>query len=169
MPHFIYRFFACGLLALSIGIGFAGKTFAEDEPGEVTQFRDWTVTCGGAGDQNRCVMVQILKQQDQEQPFLRMELQRVSGGSISGVMVAPFGLDISKGVSLSIDGGERWNLPFRTCQSFGCVVRMNIGSELVERLKKGGALDVYLYTLEGAGSLNVEVSLSGFSAAYDAL
>lgn len=169
MLNSIYKLIAHMGIVLSIGVGLLSAAFAEQGEGRSTQFQNWTVTCSDVDGQTRCAMVQILKQEDQTQPFLRVELSKDASGGLSGAIIAPFGLDISKGVSLSIDGGERWNLPYRTCQNFGCVVRLSVGSDIVDRMKKGDRLDVSLYTLDAGSSIEVSVSLSGFSAAYGAL
>lgn len=155
-------------VACAICVG-AGASFAQTKETSSTAFESWTVNCAEENGQKLCAMSQSLNLQNQSGLLLRMELQRGQQDEASGIIVVPFGLDIGKGISLSIDGGPRWNLPMRTCQNFGCVVPVTVGPEMVEQLKKSGAIQITLYTLDGGKTLEVPVSLAGFTAAFDAL
>ncbi len=169
MRRYMYKFVAQMGIVLGVSLGLLSAAFSEEGEGTSTQFQDWTVTCSDGGEQRRCAMVQLLRVEGRTEPLLRIELNWTQSGGMSGAVVTPFGLDLSKGMSMSIDGGERWNLPYRTCQNFGCVVRLTVNSDVVERLRKGSKMDVSLYTLDGANALEIPVSLTGFSAASDAL
>ncbi|WP_171180651.1 invasion associated locus B family protein [Ruegeria sp. HKCCD8929] len=147
----------------------SGPVFAQSDKTTSTRFENWTVNCAEAEGQRQCAMSQSLNLQNQPGLLLRMELQRGPEGGAAGVVVVPFGLDITKGISLSIDGGPRWNLPMRTCQNFGCVIPITVGPAIVEEMKQSGTIQVSLYTLDGGKTLDVPVSLTGFTAAFDAL
>jgi invasion protein IalB len=153
---------------LSVAMG-ATVALGQDADGTSIQFVDWTLQCATQNTQKTCIIKQVITQTDQVEPLLRIELGQNDAGGLSGLIVTPFGLDVTKGISLSIDGGARWNLPFRTCRAFGCVVPMNLGADIVESLKSGQEITVTLYGLGVQSNLNVPMSLAGFTSAYDAL
>jgi len=174
MLHYLSEIGARLILALCLSLGLATNAAGQGAESSSTQFQDWSVKCAEdaeslVAEQKRCVLVQVLRAEGRTEALLRIELSRTQSGEVSGFMIVPFGLDLSKGVSLSIDGGERWNLPFRTCQNFGCVVRLALSGEIVERMQEGGKLNVTLYTLQDSGTLDIPVSLAGFTAALEAL
>ena len=144
-----------------------GTATAQTTETSSTQFQSWTVTCTEEDGQKQCAMSQSLNLQNQAGLLLRMELKRGPEDGASGVIIVPFGLDITKGISLSVDGGPRWNLPMRTCQNFGCVVPLTVGPEMVAEMKKSGTIQISLYTLDGGTTMDVPVSLTGFTAAFD--
>ncbi|WP_299081521.1 invasion associated locus B family protein [uncultured Ruegeria sp.] len=157
---------ALGAVALGVTLNAA---FAQTKETTSTQFQSWTVNCAQEAGQKQCAMSQSLNLQNQSGLLLRMELQRGEEDGASGIIIVPFGLDIAKGVSLSIDGGPRWNLPMRTCQNFGCVIPVTMGSAIVQEMKESSTIQISLYTLDGGKTLEVPVSLAGFTAAFDAL
>ncbi|MEM6587021.1 MAG: invasion associated locus B family protein [Pseudomonadota bacterium] len=154
-------------------LSVAGATVAQEASETIVEnedFKDWAVRCSGEGDDKRCSMNQTLRSAGENNDWLlRIELNQGQEGTAQGFLVIPFGMDINKGVSMSIDGGARFNLPYRTCQSFGCVVPINFSGPAVEAMKKGETVEVTIYTLEGGSSFNLPVSLRGFTAAFEAL
>ena len=162
----ISRVLAWGGAAL---VTVSGMGSAQTTETTSTQYQSWTVNCTQEADQRQCAMSQSLNLQNQSGLLLRVELQRNAEGAASGIVIVPFGLDITKGISLSIDGGPRWNLPMRTCQNFGCVVPLTLGPGIVDQMKQSNTVQISLYTLDGGQTLEVPVSLVGFTAAFDAL
>ncbi|WP_120634995.1 invasion associated locus B family protein [Ruegeria sp. EL01] len=154
--------------AIALGVSLSAAV-AQTKETTSTQFQSWTVNCAEEAGQKLCAMSQSLNLQNQSGLLLRMELQRGQEDGASGVVIVPFGLDIAKGISLSIDGGPRWNLPMRTCQNFGCVIPVTLGPAIIQELKESGSIQISLYTLDGGKTLEVPVSLAGFTAAFDAL
>ena len=156
-------------LAILSAFAFFTSNAASNSQEQPVQYKDWTVQCASREDRKFCVMTQVLTISGQQGSVLRLELGLNEAGNASGFIVLPFGLAISKGISLSIDGGARWNLPFRTCRAFGCVVPLSLGQDVLNTLKTSDVLKVYLYTLDGTSNPEIGVSLAGFTAAFEAL
>lgn len=163
LRRFSGNMFLVATLAASLGLTAAAT--AQNAEAQNTTHQDWVVTCTASEAGQSCAMVQRLNLGDGGAQ-MSLEMSLGPDGSAVGVMIAPFGLDIAKGVSINIDGGPRFNLPFRTCRQFGCVVRMNFGAEVVALLRRGATLQATLYQLDGNAELNIPFSLNGFSSAF---
>jgi len=81
---------------------------------------------------------------------------------------APLGVVLTEGLALKIDGGQDAVAPFQVCTEQGCLVREPIADELIGRLKKGNAATVTVVAAN-QGVVTSSISLSGFTAAYNAL
>ena len=146
---------------------------AAAEP-EVTQIGDWGVICGAEGDS--CAMTQLGKD-PQGSPAIEFVVRKVDeeGAEIDGVKIAavadiitPLGVLLEFGLRLKIDDGEERGAPFRICQSHGCLVREPLSTDVISSLKRGNVAQVTV-AAEGAGPIDIEISLSGFTAAFDSL
>jgi len=126
---------------------------AEDQ--EVTQIGDWGVIC--AEGESSCAMTQLGKD-PQGSPAIEFVVRKVDE---EGVL-------LEFGLRLKIDGGEERGAPFRICQKHGCLVREPLSSDVITNLKKGNAALVTV-AAEGAGPIDIEISLSGFTKAFDSL
>lgn len=161
---------AVALLLTAMTTGAAQAQEEKTAEVEQTTFGDWSVRCVSAETGKRCIMVQILKARQDQSQLLRFELNAVAeNDAAQGFMVLPFGVDVNKGVSMSIDGGARFNLAYRTCRTFGCVVPATFSSGAVQAMQQGSQIAVTIYTIDGENSFDVPVSLKGFTAAFNAL
>ena len=171
------------LLLFAIGTGTAQAQKISDldeaEPAapqqqEVTQIGDWGVIC----DENNssCAMTQLGKD-PQGSPAIEFVVRKVDQekAEIEGVKIAavadiitPLGVLLEFGLRLSIDGGEERGAPFRICQQHGCLVREPLSSDVIANLKKGNTAKVTV-AAEGAGPIDIEISLAGFTAAFNSL
>lgn len=169
------------LLAISAGSAQAQKiSDLESEPAataqpEVTQVGDWGVICD-ANDESSCAMTQLGKD-PQGSPAIEFVVRKVDEdkAEIDGVQIAavadiitPLGVLLEFGLRLKIDGGEERGAPFRICQQHGCLVREPLSSDVIANLKKGNAAKVTV-AAEGAGPIDIEISLKGFTKAFDSL
>ena len=145
---------------------------AEDQ--EVTQIGDWGVIC--AEGESSCAMTQLGKD-PQGSPAIEFVVRKVDEekAEIDGVKIAavadiitPLGVLLEFGLRLKIDGGEERGAPCRICQKHGCLVREPLSSDVITNLKKGNAALVTV-AAEGAGPIDIEISLSGFTKAFDSL
>lgn len=80
----------------------------------------------------------------------------------------PWGILLSPGLTLSIDGKKRQTLPFEICNPSGCHVGLPIRSELLIALKRGNDLQLTFYDA-AKSPVAPKISLTGFTAAYEAL
>lgn len=104
---------------------------------------------------------------------LLVTLQRLAGVMAEGRPVAaamtvntPLGVLIPYGVRIRIDNGEVSPVPLLRCLPDNCAARAPLSAEAVEQLKKGSVAKFGFFLQE---EVLVDVSLSGFTAAYNAL
>ncbi len=150
---------------------------AEETPAvqpEVTQIGDWGVICGAEGGD--CAMTQLGKD-PQGSPAVEFVVRKVDeeNAEIEGVRIAavadiitPLGVLLEFGLRLQIDDGEERGAPFRICQQHGCLVREPLSTEVITSLKRGNNAKVTV-AAEGAGPIDINISLAGFTKAFDSL
>ena len=97
--------------------------------------------------------------------------QRISGRVLTGTPEAltvntPLGVLIPYAVRVRVDDGNVAPVPFLRCLQDNCVARAPLAEEAVADFKKGSKATFGFFLQE---EILVEISLSGFTAAYDAL
>ena len=127
---------------------------------------DWTVRCNVQQPENRIGCIVQQEQVDDQSHQRLMAVDMVPGNEgVLGTLILPFGLDLDKGVALTIDDGHPMqNLRFRTCLPQGCIVPLSFTPELLPALRSGVALKVTT-TADGGAATPFTVSLAGFSSA----
>jgi invasion protein IalB len=142
---------------------------------QVTQVGDWNLVCepGGAPP---CAMTQLGKD-PQGSPAIEFVVRKVDdeNATIEGIkveavadIVTPLGVLLEFGLRLKIDTSEERGAPYRICQKHGCLVREPLSAEVIEALKKGNTALITV-AAEGAGPVEIPISLSGFTKAYESL
>lgn len=76
----------------------------------------------------------------------------------------PLDLLLSKGIEMRVDEGPLMRLAFRSCHKDGCLAPFSMNAEISSRFRKGQALDIRLFELDGK-PVEVRLSLHGFTAA----
>lgn len=142
---------------------------------EVTQVGDWSLVCESGGD-SACAMTQLGKD-EQGSPAIEFVVRKIDeeDAEINGVkvdavadIITPLGVLLEFGLRLKIDDGEERGAPFRICQQHGCLVREPLSGDVIASLKKGNKATVVV-AAEGAGPVQIEISLKGFTKAYGSL
>lgn len=131
----------------------------------------WEVRCLSGTD--TCAMSQVGKTDDGKRAIL-VTIQRVSGAKtqdgkpIPAAMTVqtPLGVLLPYGLRLKIDGDKVIPLPVTRCIQAGCVSQAPMLAEAVTKMKRGSKA-VFGYFLQNETLVNV--SLNGFTAAYDSL
>jgi len=140
----------------------------------VTKVGDWNLICEPAG--SPCAMTQ-LGNDPQGSPAIEFVIRKVEDESaeINGIkvnavadIITPLGVLLEFGIRLKIDDQEERAAPFRICQKHGCLGREPLSEEVVTLMKKGNKALVTVVA-EGAGPVEISVSLSGFTKAYGSL
>jgi len=83
-------------------------------------------------------------------------------------ITTPLGTILRQGLKVQIDSGEPQTAMFEVCLPSGCIVSDAISDEYLVRLKAGNAAKMTFNVLQ-QGSLDVTISLKGFTKAYKAL
>lgn len=144
-----------------------------DAPKDVLKEKhgDWEIRC--LEGTTTCAMSQVGKTSDGKRAIL-VTIQRISGAktqdgkAIPAAMTVqtPLGILIPYGLRLKIDADKVIPLPLARCIQAGCVSQAPMLDEAVGKMKKG-AKAVYGYFLQQ--EILVNISLSGFTKAYDTL
>lgn len=78
-----------------------------------------------------------------------------------------FGLELTKGVTLQIDGGMVFqNLPFRTCVPGGCLVKLSFDAKSVAALRTASNIKLNVFPVNGQ-AMSLTISLKGCPNALD--
>jgi len=144
---------------------------AGDSPdSEVTRYEDWGVECRQppSAETKRCIMFQrqVL---DNGRTLLVLTVRKAPDDKPPlAILQLPLGVLLEPGVSLSVDGGEPRKLSYRLCDLGCCIVTFLLREDLENAFRQGQTARVELVTAEQK-KVNVDVSLNGFTAAFNAL
>ena len=112
-------------------------------------------------------MIQELRQQGSQKRVLGISIERKGGdGNLS--VVAPFGLLLSKGITIEVAGTPLLSAGFRTCLPAGCIVPAALTARQIGALSAGEEATVVM-TATTNRQLKVKLSLAGFTAAWKRL
>jgi invasion protein IalB len=130
-------------------------------------YEDWTVSCAQKDGKRLCSLSQQQLDKDSRQRVVALELNTVATDKAEGTLLLPFGLALDQKVTLQLDGAQFGiPLPYRTCLSPGCLVRINLDARGIGDLKKGTALAVKAMS-DGGQPVTFTLSLKGFGSAFD--
>jgi invasion protein IalB len=174
----------CALLVLATALPVAGlaqklsdlpASESKDAPEPVVkQVGDWNLICEPSG--SPCAMTQLGKDPNGS-PAIEVVVRKVDDeeAKINGVkveavadIITPLGVLLEFGVRLKIDDQEERAAPFRICQQHGCLVREPLSDEVLVAMKKGNAA-VVTVAADGAGPVDIKISLAGFTKAFNSL
>ena len=99
--------------------------------------------------------------------FMGMITIRVPSDTKKPVIMSqtPLGLFLPAGLDIDIDGDMAQNYPFQSCSANGCYAGIPITGKLLDRMFKGGRLNVTFQHMNKK-RLTLPMSLIGFSEAY---
>ena len=80
----------------------------------------------------------------------------------------PTGFRVANGMQIAVDGSGQVTVPFEICAPGGCQVGLLLEDKFVGALKAGNKLNVTV-PLSTGQTATINLSLKGFTAAYDAL
>lgn len=157
----------------------AAETAATQEESQVGQYYakstngEWTTRCIRT-DQGKdpCELYQLMKD-GQGNSVAEMTLIPLKNGEIAAgaTLIAPLETDLIQGLGLGIDNAQPRAYPFSFCAPVGCISRMGFTAAELAALKRGNTAKVSLRPF-GANSeepIQLQLSLSGFTAAFDEL
>ena len=133
-------------------------------------YGDWALRCAIDHQTEKpavvCDVTQTLIDQKSRKRVLGIGF-RPNNGGIKGNLVMPFGLDLAKGVTMSIDAGPvSTPYAFKTCLPAGCIVPIDWASSTVKVLRTSTTLKVGA-TGDNSKPAEFKLSLKGFSDALD--
>lgn len=140
--------------------------------------RDWQVVCSPEveGQPQQCEMYQLLTDQTNN-PIAEISIAALPLGAefaAGATVTTPLETFLPTGMGFYIgtepaDGQMRVE-GFRVCTVVGCVVRMGLSVEEVDSMKSGSSATIMIAPFVAVDQpIRVNVSLAGFTAAYDDL
>lgn len=182
MRNFSFGAAVSFFLALSPGLIFAQTTDAVSprdavEPGAnyvQGEFKDWTLRCIRIDEiTDPCEIHQTLSDANGNKTaefnlFPLDQAPRVAGGTI----VTPLETLLTRNVSLTVTGDARGAqaYPYSFCNRVGCVAQIGFLQNDIDSFKLGSTAKVVIYPVAAPDqAVELTVSLSGFTAAFEAL
>jgi invasion protein IalB len=178
----MYKQLSKGLMALTLMTGtltMGPSDMAQAQTSEgltslTETYRDWIVRCvppqaaeGQAAPGRFCEMTQELRHQESGQRVLAAALQPGETGA-SLTLVAPFGLLLSKGIKIAVDGAATAEAEFRTCLPGGCVSVIGMDQVSLDKFMAGEAATVTMRDTSDQ-EITLNISLAGFTSAWNRL
>lgn len=144
-----------------------GEQFVKEKVG------DWSVTCINTGtDNDPCALRQILLG-PQRQPIAEITIEKLAEGApaVAGAtVIVPLEILLQAQLAFSIDGapGKRYN--YHTCTPVGCIAQLGFTQGDVDAMKAGSKAQLSMVSVLAPNQLiELEMSLSGFTAGFDGL
>ncbi len=133
-------------------------------------FGDWEIRC--APDGSDCFMYQLARDQENnpvaEVSILKLPEQAQAAAGVT--VVTPLGTLLPSGMVVQVDNGEKRQYPFAWCSQVGCFSRFGLDAPALASMKRGKAGTITLVSISKPNQpVNLALSLTGFTAAYDAL
>lgn len=164
--------FALAALALP-GHPVAQDTAAPTETVKATHGA-WEIVCATA-QPDLCVMRQFGKNAEGNN-VIEIRIRELEGVTSQDgktfpaaiQITTPLGTILPAGVTVTVDAGEPRTGVFEVCVPNGCIIRDPMSEEFLANLKAGKVAKMTFNALQ-LGTLNVDISLKGFTKAFNAL
>ena len=147
------------------------------EPGEIYlagNKGDWNVRCitGNPGEIDKCEIQQLLFL-NENTPVADISIFKLPDGeraiAAANVMV-PLETLLTKKFRFAFSEDSVKEFPYSFCNQNGCLVRMGLLEEDIEAMKKGASSELSITHISNPeGSVNLSLSLNGFTAAFDVI
>ncbi|NRB31727.1 MAG: invasion associated locus B family protein [Rhizobiaceae bacterium] len=180
----------CSWFVVPLAAAQTDSSEEADSPSSLQEvYQDWIVTCRKSDKEaetpeSLCQMAQELRDKKSGQLIFSLVLPgKPLPNGANAVVVAPFGLDLSKGVTLSLlepvpsDDADNESgftaravdptarAPFRTCVPSGCLSQFTLNTEMKEAFRARTRALVSMVSIDQNRTINVPLSLRGFTAA----
>lgn len=137
---------------------------------DIREFTDWELRC--TEDKANCFMYQMGRDASAN-PVVEVTLISLPEGNdaAAGVTVAtPLGTLLTQGLVLQVDSNTGKQYPFNWCTRSGCFARFGLTHEELEAMQKGAKARFRIVSASAPDApVVVEISLSGFTAAFAAM
>lgn len=144
-----------------------GEQYVKEKKG------DWSIVCikTESGD-DPCAMRQLLNGQE-GQPLADINIRKLPEGNVAvagATVVVPLETLLQAQLAMSIDGGPRKRYDYHHCNPVGCIAQLGFTQGDIDAMKAGTTAVLSLVPVIAPNQvLDMSVSLSGFTAGYDAI
>lgn len=130
-------------------------------------FEQWQVICFQNPQGAEACRAQAVVRDKNQRPELAVTVQApaTAGGLPVAAITPPWGILLSRGLVLQVDGQAAVQIPIRTCYPSGCRADFTLIESLNGQLQKGKTLKVSMATA-GGQALAIDVPLAGYPKAY---
>ena len=159
------------------GLSLGKPLEAIREPGEIYlagNKGDWNVRCitGNPGEIDRCEIQQLIFL-NENTPVADISIFKLPDGeraiAAANVMV-PLETLLTKKFRFAFSEDSVKEFPYSFCNQNGCLVRMGLLEEDIEAMKKGSSSELSITHISSPdASINLSLSLNGFTAAFDVI
>ncbi|MEO0991712.1 MAG: invasion associated locus B family protein, partial [Pseudomonadota bacterium] len=136
-------------------------------------FQDWTLRCvKQESGKDPCQMNQLLKDNSGGSVAeINIFSLAPGGAAVAGAtVITPLGTLLTEQITLQVDDREAKRYPFTFCSQQGCLARIGLTASDINAMQKGAAATVRIVAIQAPDqNVILNVSLSGFTAAYDAV
>ncbi len=136
-----------------------------------TPYGDWNMRCetppGAQGPQ--CALMQYVVAESRPNVGLSVIMLKTADGKAKLLrIITPLGVLLPSGLGLKIDDDDIGRAGFVRCIAEGCLAEVILEDELLNKLRRGQQATFIVFVSPEDG-IGIPISLSGFSAGYDAL
>lgn len=144
-----------------------GQTYIDSE------FGDWELRCVKTEDGNDpCQLYQLLADASGN-PVSEITVFGVDPGqraAAGATIITPLETLLTRGLQVAVDGGEAKTYAFSFCREVGCFARIGLEQAEVDAFKRGAVATVRMVPAAAPDQdVILEISLTGFTAAFNAL
>lgn len=158
------------------GLDMGTDVAAERQPGQVyvaDVHGAWELRCAhNPAGEDPCQMYQLLKDSDDNAVAEINILRLPEGGpaAAGATFIAPLETLLTQQLTLAVDSGSPKRYAFRLCAQLGCMVQMGFTAEEIANMKAGAvATATIVPAIAPDQKVELPISLTGFTAAFDAL
>ena len=155
------------------GVGSVAEAVAQaPAPYVAATHGDWEVLCQPVdAELENCEMYQLL-QDESQQPVAEISIAALPFGAefaAGATVTTPLETFLPTGLGFRIGEEETMRVEqFRVCTVIGCVVRMGLTAEEIEKLKAGSVANFLIAPFIAIDQpVTITMSLTGFTAAYE--
>lgn len=144
-----------------------GSTYVEGE------FDAWEQRCVRTEDgTDPCQLYQLLRDQEGN-AVAEMSVFPLPAGreaAAGSTIITPLETLLTRNIRLSVDGGQAKRYPFDFCAQQGCFARIGLTQAEVQQFRRGAEAQLTIVPAAAPDQeINLVISLSGFTAGYDAV
>ena len=129
-------------------------------------FQDWQLNCVEKGELKNCSVSQTLRTQKGATAAV------INASYVNGEIILEFGMplmmDLTKSVTVKVDGDNLAKYAYNTCNAQACFVVRKDDEKLLSAFRKGDEAQLTLKSYAGQ-NVQMNVSLKGFAAAINKL
>ena len=148
-----------------------GREVNEDPTYIKEEHGDWQLRCfRNAEGEDPCQMYQLLKEAAGN-PIAEFSIFRIAEGgpAVAGAtIIVPLLTMLPEELKIAVDGGAAKSYPYRFCSPAGCIAQVGFTEQDIAAYKRGAKARLTLVPAQAPDQkVNIDVSLSGFTAAFD--